>query len=38
MTAPPKVITIGADLDAAPVSEHDRALIFDANARKLLKL
>ena len=25
-------------LDAAPVSEHDRALIFGANARKLLKL
>jgi predicted TIM-barrel fold metal-dependent hydrolase len=25
-------------LDAAPVSDHDRALIFGANARKLLKL
>ncbi len=25
-------------LDAASVSEHDRALIYGANARKLLKL
>jgi predicted TIM-barrel fold metal-dependent hydrolase len=25
-------------MDAAPVSDHDRALIFGANARKLLKL
>jgi len=25
-------------MDVAPVSEHDRALIFGINARKLLKL
>jgi predicted TIM-barrel fold metal-dependent hydrolase len=25
-------------MDAAPISEHDRALIFGGNARKLLKL
>ena len=25
-------------MDAAPVTDHDRALIFGANARKLLKL
>jgi hypothetical protein len=25
-------------MDAAPVSDHNRTLIFGANARKLLKL